>query len=435
MNIQLFAGELVAIKIYSNDGLTKYYEGMLKNTENIIVNSTGCSYNGNQIYTYSNVGRFLGLSTQPSASVPMYEIGESITFEVSKSIYYVVEEIGTTYEHIKFNNNKVQVDSAIRDGNGLKIDTNYSLKSNTIADVIYDTANKKIQKTKNGTTTDLVTFGSNAFSDVTIPTDTNQLQNSAGFITNTVDNLTNYYTKNETYTQTEINNLLASIDTIEYKVVDSLPTASSTTYFNDSKLIYMVAISSGSGTDYYNEYITIRSGNIGSYTYSWEKIGNTQVDLSGYVKKDGANAQQTISLTSGSGTTAFGVKSAAASSYISFSSSSGWLASIGITSAKKPTVYDGTSHDIAYTSDIKNATITITQGGVSKGSFTLNQDSAQTIALDAVDVQVNGTSIISSGIANIVTNTAYNASSNKIATMSDLPNIISTQVQITETDS
>lgn len=38
-----------------------------------------------------------------------------------------------------------------------------------------------------------------------------------------------------------------------------------------------------------------------------------------------------------------------------------------------------------------------------------------------VDVQINGTSIVSSDIANIITNSAYNASSNKIATMSDLP--------------
>lgn len=42
--------------------------------------------------------------------------------------------------------------------------------------------------------------------------------------------------------------------------------------------------------------------------------------------------------------------------------------------------------DLALYSDIptvNNATITITQGGVTKGSFTLNQSSAQTIALDA----------------------------------------------------
>jgi len=39
----------------------------------------------------------------------------------------------------------------------------------------------------------------------------------------------------------------------------------------------------------------------------------------------------------------------------------------------------------------------------------------------STDVQINSTSITVGGVANIVTNTAYNASSNKIATMSDLP--------------
>ena len=36
------------------------------------------------------------------------------------------------------------------------------------------------------------------------------------------------------------------------------------------------------------------------------------------------------------------------------------------------------------------------------------------------DVQVNGTSIVSSGVANLITNTAYDSSSNKLATMSDV---------------
>ena len=39
------------------------------------------------------------------------------------------------------------------------------------------------------------------------------------------------------------------------------------------------------------------------------------------------------------------------------------------------------------------------------------------------DVQVGGTSIVSDGIANIITKTAYNSSTNKIATESDLPDI------------
>ena len=44
-----------------------------------------------------------------------------------------------------------------------------------------------------------------------------------------------------------------------------------------------------------------------------------------------------------------------------------------------------------------------------------------TVSGSSTDVQVNGTSITSNDVANLITNTAYNASTNKIATMSDLP--------------
>ncbi|MCR5266796.1 MAG: hypothetical protein K6E29_09440 [Cyanobacteria bacterium RUI128] len=41
----------------------------------------------------------------------------------------------------------------------------------------------------------------------------------------------------------------------------------------------------------------------------------------------------------------------------------------------------------------------------------------------ATDVQINGTSITSNNVANIITNSAYNASSNKIATMNDVESV------------
>lgn len=44
---------------------------------------------------------------------------------------------------------------------------------------------------------------------------------------------------------------------------------------------------------------------------------------------------------------------------------------------------------------------------------------------DITDVKINNTSIVSSGIANIVTKTAYNSSTNKIATESDIPDVSS----------
>ena len=44
----------------------------------------------------------------------------------------------------------------------------------------------------------------------------------------------------------------------------------------------------------------------------------------------------------------------------------------------------------------------------------------------SVDVQINGTSIVSNDVANILTNTAYDSSTNKIATMSDIASAIGT---------
>lgn len=49
--------------------------------------------------------------------------------------------------------------------------------------------------------------------------------------------------------------------------------------------IYMVA-DAGASAGSYIEWITIRSGAEGAYTYSWEKIGSTKTDLTGYVSKE-----------------------------------------------------------------------------------------------------------------------------------------------------
>ena len=55
-------------------------------------------------------------------------------------------------------------------------------------------------------------------------------------------------------------------------------TASAATMYK----IYLVP-SADAAAGSYIEYITIRSGEEGAYTYAWEAIGNTKVSLSGYV--------------------------------------------------------------------------------------------------------------------------------------------------------
>lgn len=59
-----------------------------------------------------------------------------------------------------------------------------------------------------------------------------------------------------------------------------LPTASADTYHK----IYLKTATGSAAQNVYKEYITVRSGNEGAYTYSWELIGDTAIDLTGYLK-------------------------------------------------------------------------------------------------------------------------------------------------------
>lgn len=62
--------------------------------------------------------------------------------------------------------------AALTSGGAYTALANKADKSSTVSDVSYDSNNKKIQKTINGTTTDVITLGDNAFTSTTIPTTT-----------------------------------------------------------------------------------------------------------------------------------------------------------------------------------------------------------------------------------------------------------------------
>ena len=91
------------------------------------------------------------------------------------------------------------------------------------------------------------------------------------YITNSVDNLINYYSKSETYTKEEINTLISNINSFSVFVVDSLPSTDI-----DAHTIYLVP-KENEADDNYDEYIFINN--------VWEHIGSTSVDLTEYYKK------------------------------------------------------------------------------------------------------------------------------------------------------
>lgn len=90
--------------------------------------------------------------------------------------------------------------------------------------------------------------------NITVPTKVSALTNDSGYQTSS-------------QVQTLINNAISGITGIEFSVVTSLPTTGS------KGVIYLVAHSHGAG-DSYDEYIWVNN--------AFEKIGNTDIDLSGY---------------------------------------------------------------------------------------------------------------------------------------------------------
>ena len=116
---------------------------------------------------------------------------------------------------------------------------------------------------RNGTT--VKTFsanqGTNVEADISVPTNTNQLTNGAGFQT-------------QSQVQSAIADAISEITSFEYSIVQTLPAT------GEKGVIYLVP-NSGSAPNIYDEYVWITSGGSGSF----EMIGTTAVDLSDYMKK------------------------------------------------------------------------------------------------------------------------------------------------------
>lgn len=81
-----------------------------------------------------------------------------------------------------------------------------------------------------------------------------------------------YAAKSNTYTKTEVDNLISAISTLSFQVVQSLPVSDIRT-----DVIYLVPSSLPSQQNIYDEYIYVNN--------AWECIGSTAIDLSGYELK------------------------------------------------------------------------------------------------------------------------------------------------------
>lgn len=113
-------------------------------------------------------------------------------------------------------------------------------------------------------------FTDTVYDDTAITNRVTTLEN-AGYITKSVSDLVNYYTKTETYTKAEVNTLVDTIPKFSIEVVNSLPVTDIST-----TTIYLVRDDSSTG-DIYKEYIYVNN--------TWEILGTQRVDLSNYYTK------------------------------------------------------------------------------------------------------------------------------------------------------
>ncbi|MCH1940039.1 hypothetical protein [Holdemania massiliensis] len=95
--------------------------------------------------------------------------------------------------------------------------------------------------------------------NITVPTDNADLSNGAGY-------------QKAAEVQAAINQALSGITGIDFQIVSALPAT------GVKGTIYLMAHSHGTG-DSYDEYIWLPTSS------KFEKIGNTDIDLSGYLKK------------------------------------------------------------------------------------------------------------------------------------------------------
>ena len=107
-------------------------------------------------------------------------------------------------------------------------------------------------------------------------------------INKSVNDLTNYYNKTNSYSKTEVDNMISAIPKFDIEVVNSLPSSniSETT-------IYLLNTGNESG-NVYTEYIYANN--------NWEKLGTQTLDLSGYALKSDITTGSTNGTISVDGT-------------------------------------------------------------------------------------------------------------------------------------
>lgn len=191
-----------------------------------------------------------------------------------------------------------------------------------------------------------------------------------------------------------VDGAISGVKQFKYEVVTELPTAAASTMGK----IYLVAHThnpSDSQPDSYDEFITLESGTA-TKTYKWERIGNTDINLSEYVKtlSGTANSGVITNLSKSGNTLTVTSTSLAVSAPTANGNATAFIDSVsqaanGKITATKKTIPTATASALG-----------LVRGGTTSGKtygVTVGSDGAMTVAVPWTDTNTNDNQTIGVG--------------------------------------
>ena len=194
-------------------------------------------------------------AVEVGSSEGTYYYGETVAVvEGGTATLYIIQP-DKTLEPVKGEGASVEIDETIFEKSGEKLTL------------------KGYAEAENGSSLVKGEDGNATWQKLALDSELKTLSGTVGELNTTVTGLSskfdNYYDKNT------VDSKIASAGTLKRTIVESLPEVDAA----DMNTIYMVAAEAPAPSNSYDEYLVIEKEGV----KSWEKIGNTSVDLEGYV--------------------------------------------------------------------------------------------------------------------------------------------------------
>lgn len=185
------------------------------------------------------------------------------------------------------------------------------------------------------------------------------------------DLVNNYYTTSQTYSKTQVDQLIAGVSGLHFEVVQQLPTTNI-----DMNTIYLVPKQDVGTQDIYDEYICLDDTTTPA---TWEKIGTTEIDLSDYVTDTELTTILNDYVTSSGLNTILANYATTSAMTTALADKVDKVSGKGLSTEDYTTVEKAKLNGLT----VNDNTITIQQNGSTVDTFTLNQASNKTININA----------------------------------------------------